>query len=51
MGMIAFGGLSTIVSAEPEFLWDIPEGWSMEDSVTVPVVYGNSVIVFVIQQF
>ncbi|KAJ8024881.1 Fatty acid synthase [Holothuria leucospilota] len=39
MGIVENQGLALNVSAEPRFLFDVPESWSLEDAATVPVVY------------
>ncbi|XP_066156912.1 fatty acid synthase [Euwallacea fornicatus] len=42
MGMVAARSLATTVLADPSFLWEIPEKWSLEEAATIPVVYGTS---------
>ncbi|KAJ8024866.1 Fatty acid synthase [Holothuria leucospilota] len=39
MGVVENQGLALEVFAEPYFLFDVPESWSLEDAATVPVVY------------
>jgi fatty acid synthase len=41
MGMIAARGLATTVLADPGFLWEVPDNWTLEEAATVPVVYGT----------
>ena len=41
MGMVAARSLATTVLADPSFLWDVPDKWSLEEAATVPVVYGT----------
>lgn len=41
MGMITRGALSTMVAADNYLLMDIPDCWTMEQSASVPVVYGT----------
>lgn len=41
MGMVPARGLATSVLADPEFLWDIPAKWSLEQAATIPVVYAT----------
>ncbi|XP_074599359.1 fatty acid synthase-like [Brevipalpus obovatus] len=42
MGMISSGAMATQVSLGPEdFVWAVPEDWSLEDAATVPAVYGT----------
>lgn len=43
MGMVASKGLATsLIIDDPQFLWKIPDDWSMEEASTVPVVYGTA---------
>lgn len=39
MGILEFGAISLQVYTDPDFTWEIPENWSLEDAATVPVVY------------
>ncbi|XP_077526205.1 fatty acid synthase-like [Haemaphysalis longicornis] len=39
MGMVEAMGMATAVAADPEFLWEVPESWRMEEASTVPVAY------------
>lgn len=41
MGMVAARSLATTVLADPGFLWEVPEKWSLEEAATIPVVYGT----------
>lgn len=41
MGMVAARSLATTVLADPGFLWEVPEKWSLEQASTIPVVYGT----------
>ncbi|KAH1018158.1 hypothetical protein HUJ05_005972 [Dendroctonus ponderosae] len=41
MGMLAQGTLSTLVEADPCLSWDVPQGWSLREAATVPVVYAT----------
>lgn len=41
MGMVAARSMATTVLADPGFLWEIPEQWSLEEASTVPVAYGT----------
>ncbi|XP_074599358.1 fatty acid synthase-like [Brevipalpus obovatus] len=44
MGMTPSGAMATQVSVEPtDFVWPVPEDWSLEDAATVPVVYGTAI--------
>ncbi|XP_069675926.1 fatty acid synthase-like [Periplaneta americana] len=42
MGITNSGALASMVVADKDFLWDIPEHWTLEDAATVPVVYGTA---------
>lgn len=41
MGMLFSGGMATMVNAKMEFLWDCPDHFTLEEAVTIPVVYGT----------
>ena len=41
MGMISHGALASVVVADKNMLWDVPDHWTLEDAATVPVVYGT----------
>lgn len=41
MGIVEARGLATSVLADPTFLWEIPEKWTLEQAATVPVVYAT----------
>lgn len=49
MGMVAARSLATTVLADPAFLWEIPEKWSLEEAATIPVVYGTSYYALVVR--
>ncbi|KAE9527019.1 hypothetical protein AGLY_013667 [Aphis glycines] len=42
MGMLAAKGLATSVLADTNFLWEVPNKWTLEEASTVPVVYGTA---------
>ncbi|XP_039302621.1 fatty acid synthase [Solenopsis invicta] len=42
MGMVAAKGLATTVVAERDFLWEVPDKWSLEQAATIPVAYTTS---------
>ncbi|KDR18643.1 hypothetical protein L798_06624, partial [Zootermopsis nevadensis] len=48
MGMCEFGSLATMVMADKELLWNVPEHWTLEEAATVPVVYGTAYSALVI---
>ena len=39
MGMVPFKGIATTLLTHKDYLWEVPEDWSLEDAATVPVVY------------
>lgn len=41
MGMVEARSLATTLLADPGFLWEVPEKWSLEEAATIPVVYGT----------
>uniref|UniRef100_A0A6P7G8W5 Fatty acid synthase n=1 Tax=Diabrotica virgifera virgifera TaxID=50390 RepID=A0A6P7G8W5_DIAVI len=49
MGMVAAKSLATTVLADPGFLWEVPEKWSLEEAATIPVVYGTSYYALVVR--
>lgn len=49
MGMVAARGLATTVLADPGFLWEVPEKWTLEQASTVPVVYATSYYALVVR--
>ncbi|XP_058792836.1 fatty acid synthase [Phymastichus coffea] len=42
MGMVAAQGLATTVLADPGFMWEVPDKWTLEQAATIPVVYSTS---------
>ncbi|XP_043200491.1 fatty acid synthase-like [Amphibalanus amphitrite] len=42
MGLVPARGLATTVSADPEFLWPVPDSWTLEEAASVPVVYATA---------
>ncbi|XP_060535886.1 fatty acid synthase [Cylas formicarius] len=49
MGMVAARSLATTVLADPGFLWEVPEKWSLEEAATIPVVYGTSYYALIVR--
>ncbi|XP_033218585.1 fatty acid synthase-like [Belonocnema kinseyi] len=39
MGISAGGTLSNFTSTDADYIWTIPENWSLEDAATVPLAY------------
>ncbi|GBN54927.1 Fatty acid synthase [Araneus ventricosus] len=42
MGLVPAKGLATTVAADPNFMWDVPDDWSLEEASTVPVAYSTA---------
>ncbi|GFS78340.1 fatty acid synthase [Nephila pilipes] len=42
MGMVPAKGLATTVAADPNFVWEVPDNWSLEEAATVPVAYSTA---------
>lgn len=50
MGCVPAQGFATsILVNDPEFLWPIPDSWSMEEAATVPVVYATAYYALVVR--
>lgn len=49
MGMVAARGLATTVLADPGFLWEVPDEWTLEEAATIPVVYSTSYYALVVR--
>lgn len=39
MGLIEFGAISLQVQTDPEYTWEIPDEWNLEDAATVPLIH------------
>ncbi|EZA54889.1 Fatty acid synthase [Ooceraea biroi] len=42
MGIVKAGGLATTVLADSEFLWQVPDKWTLQEAATIPVAYAIS---------
>ncbi|XP_065226660.1 fatty acid synthase-like [Planococcus citri] len=49
MGMVAARSLATTVLADPGFLWEVPEKWTLEQASSIPVVYGTAYYALVVR--
>lgn len=49
MGMVPFKGFATTITSLEEFLWDVPENWSLADAASVPVVYVTAYYALVVR--
>ncbi|GLV38468.1 Fatty acid synthase 3 [Carabus blaptoides fortunei] len=48
-GMLNTKALATMVSADSQLIWEVPNQWSFEEAITVPVVYGTVLYAFEIE--
>ena len=39
---LARNAIATRVAARPELVWDVPNQWSLQDAVTVPLAYATA---------
>lgn len=42
MGVMSHKAMATTVAADPFFLWNVPDKWSLEEAATVPVAYSTA---------
>ncbi|KAL3237286.1 hypothetical protein MRX96_022053 [Rhipicephalus microplus] len=42
MCMARSQGIATVAIADPDFTWDVPETWTLEDACTVPIAYSTA---------
>nr|WLV27769.1 fatty acid synthase [Panonychus citri] len=50
MGMTPARGMATtVVVNDPEFIWEIPSSWSMEEASTVPVCYSTAYYALIVR--
>nr|XP_034178573.1 fatty acid synthase [Osmia lignaria]XP_034178581.1 fatty acid synthase [Osmia lignaria] len=42
MAMVPARGLATTVVADPGFMWEVPDKWTLEQAATIPVAYATS---------
>ncbi|KAH9365922.1 hypothetical protein HPB48_015002 [Haemaphysalis longicornis] len=49
MGMVAAQGMATAVAADPVFLWEVPDSWSLEEASTVPVAYSTAYYALIVR--
>ncbi|PSN47450.1 hypothetical protein C0J52_01938 [Blattella germanica] len=42
MGMVGGGATATMLHADKNLMWNVPDHWTLEDAATVPVVYGTA---------
>ncbi|XP_063914245.1 fatty acid synthase-like [Zophobas morio] len=49
MGIITTSSLATTIEVDTEFLWSVPEKWSLEEASTVPNAYAMSYYALVVR--
>ncbi|XP_039332582.1 fatty acid synthase [Saimiri boliviensis] len=49
MGLVPAEGLATSVLLSPDFLWDVPSHWTLEEAASVPVVYATAYYALVVR--
>lgn len=49
MGIVKAGALATTVLADPNFLWEVPDTWTLEQAATVPLAYVISFYALVVR--
>ncbi|XP_069122700.1 fatty acid synthase-like [Argopecten irradians] len=49
MGLLPAKGLATEVNVNTNFVWSVPDHWSMRDAATVPVVYTTAYYALVVR--
>ncbi|KAK8763325.1 hypothetical protein V5799_034067 [Amblyomma americanum] len=42
MGLVPAQGMATALVVDPEWLWEVPYNWSLEEASTVPVAYSTA---------
>ncbi|KAL1485897.1 hypothetical protein MTO96_047180, partial [Rhipicephalus appendiculatus] len=49
MGMVKGRSISTVLFADPDMMWEIPDCWTMEEAATVPLAYSTAYYALVIR--
>ena len=49
MGLVAAKGFATSVAADPNFVWQVPDTWTLEEASTVPMAYSTAYYALVIR--
>jgi len=42
MGIVPGNGLASVVVADRDFLWSVPDDWTLEEGATVPMAYATA---------
>jgi len=49
MGILSAKGLASVVDVDQDFLWSVPDDWSLEQAATVPVAYSTAFYALVVR--
>ena len=49
MGLLPAKGLASVVDTRRDFLWNVPDDWSLEQAATVPVAYSTAFYALVVR--
>ncbi|XP_052131364.1 fatty acid synthase-like [Frankliniella occidentalis] len=49
MGMVAARSLATTLLADPGFMWEVPDNWTLEQAASVPVCYATAYYALVVR--
>ncbi|XP_054925826.1 fatty acid synthase-like [Dermacentor andersoni] len=42
MGLVSSQALATVVAADPDLLWEVPDAWTLTEASTVPLCYSTA---------
>ncbi|XP_075559822.1 fatty acid synthase-like [Dermacentor variabilis] len=42
MGLVSSQALATVVAADPDLLWEVPDAWTLEEASTIPLSYSTA---------
>ncbi|XP_070380766.1 fatty acid synthase-like [Dermacentor albipictus] len=42
MGIVSSQALATVVAADPDLLWEVPDAWTLEEASTIPLSYSTA---------
>jgi fatty acid synthase len=51
MGIVDNRGIATHVRGDSQFLWTVPESWSLEDAATIPILYSTVIYALLMVKF
>ncbi|XP_054723843.1 fatty acid synthase-like [Uloborus diversus] len=49
MGVLPARGMATSVIADEDFVWKVPDAWTLEEAATVPVAYSTSYYALIVR--